>query len=83
MEFSRQEYWSGFPCPPPGELPDPGFEPMSLASVALSGRFFTTVPLRKPVSFPPIHPTALKLWVTTLGIVGILDPVVRLGMLST
>ena len=50
MEFSRQEYWSGFPCPPPGELPDPGFEPMSLASVALSGRFFTTVPLRKPVS---------------------------------
>ena len=28
---SRQEYWSGLPCPPPGDLPDPGREPMSLA----------------------------------------------------
>ena len=27
MEFSRQEYWSGLPCPPPGDLPDPGTEP--------------------------------------------------------
>ena len=38
MEFSRQEYWSGLPCPPPGELPDPGIEPM--VSPALAGRFF-------------------------------------------
>ena len=30
MGFSRQEYWSGLPCPPPGDLPDPGIEPMSL-----------------------------------------------------
>ena len=30
MGFSRQEYWSGLPCPPPGNLPDPGIEPMSL-----------------------------------------------------
>ena len=29
MGFSRQEYWSGFPCPPPGDCPDPGIEPMS------------------------------------------------------
>ena len=29
--FSRQEYWSGLPCPPPGDLPNPGFEPRSLA----------------------------------------------------
>ena len=28
--FSRQEYWSGLPCPPPGDLPDPGIEPTSL-----------------------------------------------------
>ena len=28
--FSRQEYWSGLPCPPPGDLPDPGIEPASL-----------------------------------------------------
>ena len=26
MEFSRQEYWSGLPCPPPGDLPLPGIE---------------------------------------------------------
>ena len=35
MEFSRQEYWSGLPCPPPGHLPDPGIEPTSSASPAL------------------------------------------------
>ena len=31
MGFSRQEYWSGLPCPPPGDVPDPGIEPRSLA----------------------------------------------------
>ena len=31
MGFSRQEYWSGLPCPPPGDLPDPGIEPRSVA----------------------------------------------------
>ena len=34
MRFSRQEYWSGLPCPPPGDLPDPGIEPVSPASPA-------------------------------------------------
>ena len=42
MGFSRQEYWSGLPCPPPGDLPNPGIEPPSLKSPALAGRFFTT-----------------------------------------
>ena len=42
MGFSRQEYWSGLPCPPPGDLPDPGIEPTSLRSSALAGGFFTT-----------------------------------------
>ena len=41
MGFSRQEYWSGLPCPPPGDLPDPGIEPVSLLSPALAGGFFT------------------------------------------
>ena len=41
MGFSRQEYWSGLPCPPPGDLPDPGIE-TSLMSLALAGRSFTT-----------------------------------------
>ena len=40
MGFSRQEYWSGLPCPPPRDLPDPGMEPRSLMSPALAGRFF-------------------------------------------
>ena len=48
MEFSRQEHWSGLPFPTPGHLPDPGVEPVSLASPALAGRFFTTKPPRKP-----------------------------------
>ena len=34
MGFSRQEYWSGLPCPPPGELANPGIEPTSLTSPA-------------------------------------------------
>ena len=42
MGLSRQEYWSGLPCPPPGDLPDPGIKPMSLRSPALAGRFFIT-----------------------------------------
>ena len=40
--FSRQEYRSELPCPPPGDLPNPGIEPMSLMSPALAGQFFTT-----------------------------------------
>ena len=41
VEFSRQEYWSGLSCPSPGNLPDPGIEPVSLTSPALAGGFFT------------------------------------------
>ena len=46
MKFSRQEYWSGFPFPPSGDLPDPGIEP---SSPALAGGFFTTEPPGKPL----------------------------------
>ena len=42
MGFSSQEYWSGLPFPPAGDLPNPGIKPVSLASPALAGRFFTT-----------------------------------------
>ena len=47
--FSRQEYWSGLPFPPPGDLSDPGIEFASPASPVLAGGFFTTweVPPRK------------------------------------
>ena len=40
--FSRQEYQGALPCPPPGDLPDPGTEPSSLMSPALASGFFTT-----------------------------------------
>ena len=42
MGFSRKEYWSGLPCPPPGDLPNLGIEPRSLMSPALADGFFTT-----------------------------------------
>ena len=42
MGFSRQEYWSGMPYPPPGDLPDPGIEPALLMSPALTVGLFTT-----------------------------------------
>ena len=45
MGFSRQEYWSGLPSPPPGGLPNPEMESASPVSPALAGRFFTTSPL--------------------------------------
>ena len=43
--FSRQEYWSGLPCPPPGDLPNPGMEPIS---PALADGLFTTEPPGRP-----------------------------------
>ena len=41
MGFSRQEYWSGLSCPPPGDVPNPGTEPLSLVSPSLAGEFFS------------------------------------------
>ena len=51
-EFSRQEYWSGLPFPPPGDLPDPEIKLASLASPALAGRFFTTHSNREALTLP-------------------------------
>ena len=48
-EFSRLEYWSGLPFPPPGDLPDPGIKLMFPVSPALAGRFFTTEPPVGPI----------------------------------
>ena len=45
MGLSWQEYWSGLPFPPPGDLPNPGME---LESPALAGGFFITEPHGKP-----------------------------------
>ena len=46
--ISQQEYWSGLPFPPPGDLPDPGMELESPATLALVGALFTTESPRKP-----------------------------------
>ena len=48
MGFSRQEYWSGLPCSPPGDFPNPGIKSLSPESPALTGRFFTTEPTGVP-----------------------------------
>ena len=54
MGFSEQEYWSGLPCPPPGDLLNPGIEP------ALAGEFFTTSATWeaqcKTLGAPKFHP---------------------------
>ena len=51
MGFSRQEYWHGLSFPPLGDLPDPGTDPVSPASPALAGGFFTTEPPGKPLTY--------------------------------
>ena len=53
MEFSRKGYWSGLPFPSSGDLPNPEIEPVSYASFALAGVFFTTEPPRKPNTKSP------------------------------
>ena len=50
MEFSRQETWSGLPCFPPRDLPDPGIEPSSLMFPELAKGSLSPVPPGKPLS---------------------------------
>ena len=71
--LSRQEHWRGLPCPPPGDLPDPGIKP---GSSALAGRFFTTEPpgktgipqaeskLQPDAGFSPLYET--NVWVASM-----------------
>ena len=55
MRISRQEYGSGLPCPPPGDLSNPGLKPVSLKSPALAGGFFTisATSLLRPILCAP------------------------------
>ena len=57
MGFPRQEYWSGWPLPPPGDLPSPGIRYVSLVSPALRGGFFTRAPLDSclKLTFSRVH----------------------------
>ena len=58
LVFSRQEYWSGLPCPPPGDLPNPGIKPASPASPALQADSLPTEPPWDPGSI--LHPALLR-----------------------
>ena len=62
MGFSRQECWSKLPCPPPGDLPNPGIELSSLMSPALTGRFFTTSATWEAVVWTPINKYTFLVW---------------------
>ena len=69
MGFSRQEYWSGLPCPPPGDLPDTGIEYVSLMSPALANGFFTiSVTWEAPKHPPPLGTTDLIPFSMSLGL---------------
>ena len=63
MEFSRQEHWNGLPCPPPGDLPDPGIKPVCSTSAALASGFFPTSAPGKPTFY--VHDTLKEIpdWV--------------------
>ena len=61
MGFSRQEYWSGLPFPPPRILSNPGGKPMSPESLALAGQFFTTEPPGKTSYLSTILPYCVLL----------------------
>ena len=72
MEFSKQDYWSGLPCPTPGDLPDPEIKPTSLTFLTLASRLFSTSarwedPYMAPVYLnyfceEPISKYILKYW---------------------
>ena len=53
--ISRQENWSGLPCPPPRNFPNPGFEPEFLMSPALAGGFFITSATREAYIYTSIY----------------------------
>ena len=67
IESSRQEYWSGFPFPSTGDLPDPRIKPLSLVSPALTGRFFTSWTTREAHREHLEWKTLQKCWLASLS----------------
>ena len=69
MGFSRQEYWSGLPCPLPGDLLNPGIKPTSLMSPVLAGGFFTTrVTWEAPLPASRVLNWVLHEWTAVCGV---------------
>ena len=60
MGFPRQEYWNVLAFPYPGDLPDPGIQPVSPATPALQMYYFTTEPSRKANPSIPIVKTNIN-----------------------
>ena len=83
MGFSRQEYWSGLPCPPPWDLPDPGIDPTSLKSSALAGGLFTTATTWETQRNPrELKLISMNLCITGLGFTDWTSPQWLLGSTS-
>ena len=61
MGFPRQDYWRGLPCPPPGDLPNPGIEPMSPATPAVQVGSLHTEPPGKPFN----HYISYQFWLSS------------------
>ena len=79
LEFSQQGYYSGLPFPTPGNLPNPGIEPVS---PALAGGFFTTEPPGKPrLSNLPSIRRGWR-WVSSLDLPGTQSPASKQGIQS-
>ena len=71
MEFSREEYWSGLPCPSPGGLPDPAIEPIKTQTLCLLHWQMGSLPLsyqgRPGLCY--IHPQTISwLWAGWIGV---------------
>ena len=71
MGCSRQEYWSGLPRPPPGDLPDPGIEPVSLMSPALAGGFLTANTTWEPTHY------IIESLKQAFEVVSVINPILR------
>ena len=57
MGFSRQEYWSGWPCPPPGDLPDAGIKPVSSLLHWQAGSLSLVPPWKPELPLLPLKPS--------------------------
>ena len=68
MGFSRQEYRSGLPCPPPGDLPDPEIKPTSLMPPAWQGDSLPLMPPRKPDDMLHFKKTSLALLINAAAV---------------
>ena len=78
-DFPGKNTGVGLPFPPPGDLPDPGIKPVSLASPALADRFITTVPPGKPFLYLLFANTLVKTRYIKMTALGFKQPATYQG----